>query len=338
MSIRILCSLFATILFCSTQLRAQERVPIGALPTYYNGGFAGEAGVPRINAFTHLSYSIDRGYGGTIGPTNSGIVISADHFVKKIRSGVAFTAGLDNFGGTSKGPLFSVAVSPKFSFKGKYTFAPFADLTYHRHHVRLSYYPASVPSPSNFPRDFIVQNFGIRTGFLVNSARAYAGLTADVANYATDVLKMTERWRAFENVRYTLQAGYTFQRTPDSKFSFTPQLALSLSRYSQYDSSKMERLRKNIITLMDLNLMFRYSKFIAGINSVGFVVGYQTEKFRIQFTNFYSRRAREGKGIDLSDHTRFNSKPNYDFPNTYNGNISVRYIFRKKESVKMPGF
>ena len=345
-SIRILCAVFTAAFFCATESKSQIAVPIGTLPTYYNGGFAGEAGAPRVASFSYLQRSF------STNPrisrlSHHGTFISVDHFLKKIRSGVAFTAssqnfnrafmaGSENFNSNSNGAIVSMAISPKFSFKGKYTFAPFADFSYARFHTRWT------NDPPNLTSDYVTHNFKIQSGFLINSARAYLGVSANVASYATEVSTMEEKWRTLSNMVYTLQAGHTFQRTPESKFSFTPQLALSFMSYSfmsyQNNGNIMTKVRVNVINLMDLNLMCRYGKLIGGINSSGLVLGYQTEKFRLQMTNFYSGILRYGNTIEITDHTWFNTKPYIAYPETYTGNIALRYVFRKKETVKLPGF
>ena len=88
-----------------------------------------------------------------------------------------------------------MTISPEISFKGKYTFAPFADVSYERLHTVLPY-PVDPP----FPSDFVTKDLQIRTGFLLNTSKAYIGLTADVANYTTDYSTFTEKWQVFSKV------------------------------------------------------------------------------------------------------------------------------------------
>ena len=313
---------------------AQRGVPVGALPTYYNGGFAGEAGVPRLASFSYVKVGL-REFSPDDSPyNNAGTFISFDHFLKKIGTGVAFTAGTEKFSRGSKGNFVSLSISPKMSSKGKITFAPFADISYQRFNNTFLY---ELTPP--FPSRFVTEDLVIRSGFLLNSSRAYIGLSAEVLSYATDFPSLKENWKVFPDRAINLQAGYTFQQTPESKFSFTPQLALSFSRGNYYYYSVAQPIKKmNFINLMDLNLMFRYDKWLAGINSAGFVLGYQTNKFKLQVTNFYSNKPRDGKTWEIGDHTRFNTSSGFGSLGGYTGNISLRYIFRKDESPKMPGF
>jgi hypothetical protein len=334
--------LVAIVLICfgSNKLAAQWRdVPIGALPTYYNGGFAGEAGVPRLTSFSYVERTFANRFngGGYSQLQGGGTFLSADHFLKRLSTGIEFTGGVEASGdfSTSRTTFGSLAISPKISFKGKYTFAPFVDLSYERTAVNLS---NDVYSPT-IPDSFVIKDVNIRGGFLVNSSRAYLGLAATFANCRTDYYTFKENWTTFANLKFVLQTGYTFQRTPDAKFSFTSQLVLSSYRVnSHYDSVKQEIAKRNVVSLLDLNLMFRYDKWIAGINSAGVVLGYQTNRFKIQITNHYTRRGTEGKSFELSDKTVFHFRQGTPFPGHYTGSISLRYVFRKIENPKMSGF
>jgi hypothetical protein len=143
-------------------------------------------------------------------------------------------------------------------------------------------------------------------------------------------------------MKYSFVVGYTFQRTPESKFSFTPQIVVSYERfnnvYSMWNGQVGVIDKVRYITLVDLNLTFRYKKLITGINSNGLMVGYQNSKFKLQVTNFYSNNGGSGMWISLSDHTHIMTRQFHLARPTYFGSISLRYIFRKDESVKMPGF
>jgi hypothetical protein len=328
-----------TIVFlCTMDVAAQRAIPIGALPGHYNGGFAGEAGSARLASYAFLNHSNNSYF---LNSTSSGYAVSFDTFLKKISSGVGFSVGMENESKTRSGTLVSIAFAPKISFKGKYTFSPFIDLSYDR-----SQFNFPDDYVAGFPSEFVTHDFKIRSGFLLNSTRSYIGLTAYVADYATELslvdgqLMMDEKWRTFSDMSYTLQAGYTFQQTPVSKFSFTPQLAISYSHHLKYDYAISGPVRANAIALLDLNLMFRYTEFLIGINSTGLALGYQTDRLKLVFTNFYSINGSEGKELNLGNHTYFTTKPvnEWSAPKTYTGNISLRYIFKSKESPKMSGF
>lgn len=97
--------------------------------------------------------------------------------------------------------------------------------------------------------------------------------------------------------------GYTFQRSSESKFSFTPQLLLSIDKFN---SSAPLRIH-----FEDFILNFRYKQFIWGFNNRGIHVGWQTDKLRLMLTN--------GLGIGVG-------KNNF----SYTGNLSFLYVFNSK--------
>jgi hypothetical protein len=116
--------------------------------------------------------------------------------------------------------------------------------------------------------------------------------------------------RGFESY---LQAGYTFQKNSDSKFSFTPQVVIEIGK-SDFE-------KRIFYGLAGYNFNFRYSQFIWGLNDGGVLfrgekhlltmggihVGWQSDRFRVMLTNSYSdnRYTQQGK---------------------YTGNLSFRYI------------
>src|SRR5688500_18918953 len=82
-----------TLLFLILKAYAQD-VPLGALAAPYNGGFAGEAGALRLPSFSYLKYFRYDSPAGLQSSSHTGTFISVDHFLKKLRSGVAITSGL----------------------------------------------------------------------------------------------------------------------------------------------------------------------------------------------------------------------------------------------------
>lgn len=310
-----------TLHLCSSGSFAQfssETVPVGMMPTYYNGGFAGEAGAPRVAIFSYFTSHTYR-----LTPDHqehwrfSGSYVSVDHFVKNLRSGIAVTTGYirqsqDLYDQHQKvsNNFCSIAISPKISSKGKYTLAPFADFYFgHKRDTLaddMNYFGKTITAGQYHWNDF-----GIKTGFLVNSDKAYVGLSAQILNY-TQSPYADKSLNFFHEVVYALQMGHTFQRKQESKFSFTLQLVFWWQRYQAvrypYTTAKWHLRYEG-----DLNLVFRYTKFIAGLNFTGVMVGYQNNKFKLQISNFWSREA-------------------------YSGSISLRYTFRKNGASKMPGF
>jgi hypothetical protein len=331
---RIIVAFCVAVLFCLNILSAQ---PVGTLPTYYNGGFAGEAGATRVASYNGLSH-----YSDEIGRSvATGSYISVDHFLKKLRSGMGISAM--HAGNSRKvGSISSVnlAISPKFSFKGKYTFSPFADFGYGKYNYKNTF---TTHTDSGYVTKVYARydynSFQIRTGFLLNSAKAYFGITVGLLDYATvGYPAFAKRFRFLTNMNYALQAGYTFQRTPESDFSFTPQLLFSYGRFRFENSQTHLKEVYNSFALTDLNLTFRYKKIIWGLNNDGLMVGLQTNRFKLQINNFYFRKTLFKQSFHLSENANLNIFSSSLRPDTYMGSISLRYIFKKTASLKMPGF
>lgn len=187
--------------------------------------------------------------------SQSSFYLSADGLIPKIRTGIGASAIYSN----STNGLYTLSVSPKIPLKGRYTIAPFVDVNYVGRADR-----------------HLDSHFRIRAGVLFNSRKLYLGLSLD----------------PFE--RLTFQGGYSFQKSPQSKFSFTPQLVIGYVRHI-YEG-------KNHIALRDFSLMFRYQKIIWGLNRNGVALGYQSDKLKVMISQ-----------IPLRGH--------------YLGSLSLRYIF-----------
>jgi hypothetical protein len=311
MTRRIIYSTSVAAVLCFATAEAQL-LPVGFLPTYHNGGFAGEAGAPRISTFSYYNHGDFGGFANRYSWTRKGSLVTADHFFKKMRSGIALTAGqekdTESTTDSYKNSMISLAFSPKFSSRGKYTLAPFVDVSVVRTKYiafeEVHYYGSPFP-----PGSYHWNELGVRTGFLVNSDKAYAGISAEIFDYNSSPFENTH-YRFLSEIKYLLQTGYTFQRKPESRFSFTPQLLLG---YERYRIETIGEWHRQII--IDLNLVFRYGKFIAGLNRAGFMAGYQNSKVKIQLSGILNRRF-----------------------NAYTGSVGLRYVLRKDQNVKTPGF
>jgi hypothetical protein len=330
MNFRISTLLFCAIFFYSIKSEAQIP-PAGAIPTYYNGGFAGEAGALRISSFSYASNErID-----DVRTWNTlGTLISVDQFMPKLRSGFAFTASYEKNFRSDPFKAMSLTISPKFSLKGKITIAPFVDLTYWRYNNAL--YPIPGITPPVYENKSDANYFKVKTGFLINSTNGYFGISAQIFeqwDYNAD--EAEDPTRLFTNMKYNFQAGHSFQRTPESDFSFTPQLVISYDRYSTSDSIGNKKTN-GYIFIRDINLMFRYKKFIAGVSNNGLALG--TGKFKLQVNNMYYAKSRNGLFNSLSDNTFLQTNSREYGANSYSGSISLRYVFSKKQNVKMAGF
>lgn len=250
-----------------------------------------------------------------------GSIVSVDHFLRRLRSGVAFTAGRmaedqNMLADYQKHSISfgSITISPKVSAKGKYTFAPFVDFYFghERDTVAQDHHTAWLHRWNEFR---------IKTGFLINSEKAYVGLSAQIFEYTSVPFEETSM-KFFQNVKYILQGGCTFQHKPESKYSFTPQFAFGFARQhltylTQYYPSLFEDWRANYY--YDFSLVFRYMKFITGLNTTGVMLGYQNTRFKLQISN------------------SFWENPSYSSL-TYSGSIGLRYVFRKNETTAIPAF
>jgi hypothetical protein len=295
--------LFLSACLCWNDVVSQH-LPTGAIPTYYNGGFAGEAGAPRVSSFSYVDYF------KRLDEYNYGVILSGDVFLKAIRSGVSITVGQveteRQFDSSTK--FARVSISPKFSFRGKYTFAPFIDGRYSATRVddvvrlyirKYDLGPGYWLNPT-FKYDVVL----IRGGFLFNSSKAYLGLSFDLLrpvleNYFTD----EELNIDLSNKKFSalLQIGYTFQNNPKSKFSFTPQLTLRHNT-NELDMGRNEPFEREGVFVSDISLMVRYKKFIAGLNtssegfkffdlfaSPNFALGFQNPNWKIQLNQNFGR-------------------------------------------------
>jgi hypothetical protein len=68
------------------------------------------------------------------------------------------------------------------------------------------------------------------------------------------------------------------------------------------------------------------------------MIGYQTGRLKLTIYNSYTRQFKLTKSYSILPHTSFEPRAFYASSIGYTGSVSIRYVFRKKESVKMPGF
>ncbi|HYC84972.1 MAG TPA: hypothetical protein VEB86_07110 [Chryseosolibacter sp.] len=325
MTFRILCCCVAA-MFLITCTHAQSfygtrpQAPLGALPFLYNGGFAGEAGGPRISSYSFLKHTqFSDSWPGDENLFNTGTYIGADHFFKKMRSGVGVLVGQQGNDFTYRNTNLSATISPKFSHRDQFTFAPFATLDFAR--LQL------LPDGYFFKSGHDISQYTASAGFLINSQRGYIGLSVEAVRWfggsSTTV--------AADQLQHHLQAGYTFQKTPQSNFSFTPQLLVSFQHLEFPNQPPSQTVTtRNRIALADLNLVCRYKKFIGGINLDGVMLGYQNARFKLQVTNFYWDKQESNEAFMLGDSTYIVSeimgaRSFY----RYSGSLSMRYLIRK---------
>ena len=262
--------------------QAQDDAPLGVLPMQYNSSFAGEAESPRLN--TSIGFTTPAKY------SSRGIAMqsSYDQFVPALRSGIGVSThysrrageygfGLSGSGQSlsyeSQGYGFAVAVAPKFSLKGKYTLSPSLDFSYSSLRFSQDYWPGINERQEG--NGFNIQS---RAAILFNTPKWYAGYSVDLFQYGEAHYRIPISWPT-EGRRFNSywQFGYTFQRSSESKFSFTPQLLFRTG----YDTRFIIRREFRYFALTALNLNFRYRKAIWGFNNAGFHVGWQTKPMQI---------------------------------------------------------
>jgi hypothetical protein len=283
-----------------------QRAPLGALPLQYNSSFAGEAGGPRLSTsfgFQPRSAS----WPNRVLDNN----ISYDQFISAISTGIGITAGwlserietgynATNYSGSyhyqSDDYYFSVAVAPKFSIKGKYTLSPSIDFNYRPNTNSFGYSPSNLPyTDKDFQEGHRVQS---RIGLLFNTNKFYAGYAVYVLNrYQYSIRTNDTSYASTSRGHFLsfLQAGYAFQRSATSKFSFTPQLVLRIAE-DNHNNALYVRFEA-------INFNFKYQQFIWGVNNQGAHIGWQTNQFRAMFSSNFTRAY-------------------------YLGNLSIRYIFK----------
>ena len=286
----------------------RETVPLGVLPMQYIGSFAGEAGAPRLNL--NGQYSYRKSFAG-FGPQGMNFFrdqtydfsMSYDQFIPAIRSGVGLTAAVSTrlsdansfsyFHSRGDTRYLALSVAPKISIKGKYTLSPSVDLIY-----AGSSYDTGDSGGTSERRG---EGFGSRIGVLWNTSKYYIGYSfSGINSFRLDGEKIPYRFES------ALQVGYTFQKSADSHFSFTPQLALHL----RHTYTELSVYRSNVGRVLGgFNLNFRYKKFIWGLNNTGIHLGIQNDRLRLMLTNY----------------------PGFWGSNKYYvGNLSFRYVFKEK--------
>jgi hypothetical protein len=289
-----------------------QEIPLGALPMQYNSSFAGEADGPRISS--NLSLQTPRKIVLGMGNPNIryGLGLnthtSYDQFISKIRSGIGVSVNYNNYPGNSFNSSnygFSLAIAPKFSLNGKYTLSPSLDFSYNSGRSVTENWLGS-NEQQIVTNDFLQS----RIALLLNTQKWYIGYSVTLFQnnqVTTSIDTGVSDWSFNKYVSYW-QLGYTFQRSSDSRFSFTPQLVF-LTGYQNMYNSYIPQYRFRYFRLMDYNLAFRYQKFIWGLNNAGIMVGIQTKQTRLILTNGF-------EGLNKA------------YP-SYTAQLSFRYVFKK---------
>ena len=281
-------NLFITILFCAgihnVQPAFSQISPIGALPMQYNPSFAGTVGNSRVA--TNISYHFQNKYYSRKG---YGLNLSYDNYFPKIRSGIGITAHAN--GSTNDDDYYitdqqsagiSFIIAPKISLKGKYTISPSLQVSYQNFFQNYN-------SWYQYYEDGHSTGLVGTAGILFNASHYYIGYSIRIFN------SCGLRYRYNDKIHSFLQFGYTFQKSENAKFSFTPQIALPITDESDY-----------LLFWPAYNLSFRYQKYIIGLIGYDYVptgiqLGWQNNGWRLLLSN--------------------------EFGGTYRANLSMRYIF-----------
>ncbi len=285
-------------------------LPLGALPMQYNGSFAGETGSPRINA----NFGFGFGDGHRLGGYYRGVYeqqVSYDQFIPALRTGIGvgvLTNQASYLLYKYNGQGFSVAVAPKISLKGKYTFSP---------SLSLEYVAVRTPTRNVMINDTPRVSYGHRSrsligraGFLFNTSKFYAGYSVDVLdNWDFSSDNGWKRSRRLERYSSYLQLGYTFRRSPESPFCITAQVAFYIGHGGFVYKNTGDRF--GIHWFQGYNLTFRHRQFLWGVNNMGLHAGWQNRRVKLMATNAISF---EG-----------------GFYWHHAANLSLRYVFRDEK-------
>ena len=301
----LLCLLFLVM----GQLKAQSG-QISGFPLTVNPAFAGNMGVGRLSVNSFYNLLNKNRY-----KSNQGSTIAYDFFLKKLSTGIGISISENHKQNpaiyspyTNDNFKASLAIAPKFSISGKYTFSPAVSLEMLNTDQN---YRSDMDINGGGFYDFKLKKridnyFSITGGVLFNSKKLFTGLTYKKAlnnRFGSDV---KYQWNA------TFQIGYVFQRTDDSKFSFSPSAVFKLNNYTSFaydEVNKVNHLRYSTAGLVVpdlLNLNFRYSKLIWGIGT-DFMIGYQSANNNLRIMAISSNNSQE---------------------------INLRYVFNKKNQGK----
>ena len=238
-----------------------------------------------------------------------GFHASYDQFIPALRSGIGVSVNngsssfsWEDYGGTGVNYSttfnysgLTLAIAPKFSIKGKYTLSPSIDFSYGYGKAETK-----LPEVSGLV-DLEGQHMWVesRLGLLFNTSKYYAGLSTTILDQH---FYDNQRYRLLNSFITYFQAGYTFQKSATSRFSFTPQVAYRIS------ANESTPFTEYILHSGAANFTFRYDSYIAGFSNTGIHLGLQTKKLRVMLSN-----------------NPFRSKNKF----YENGNLSFRYIFRE---------
>lgn len=294
---------------------------ITALPMAYNPAFAGSSDMERFAVYSGIERQHISGFPSRTYYAGS---VSYDRFISRVSTGVGMQAGYmnnlytgndiaalrqhlntidllpGNFTGGMKGFNFAVSVSPKISFRGKYTLAPAIGIGYQKSEA-VTYlsgiYPVSVLRTT-------VMDKNLTAGIMLNTSKYYLGYSM---MFSCKNFYYASSGKIF-SAHSVIQGSYVFRRKPGSKFSFTPVILLKV--VTGHDRQEInESSRRRAFLLVNLN--FRYKKLVWGLLP-GAMVGIQKDLFLVQavyspFT-YSSGSERFGKKVEVNLKLAFRGK------------------------------
>lgn len=293
---------FAFIIMCFSHDSYGQYLPIGAMPMEYNPSFAGSVGNSRIAS--NVSYYNSNFMDGYNVLYSGRIDLSYDNYFPSIRSGVGVAINQDyhvqNIDDSPISKIWSTDIdlilAPKISLKGKYTISPSIGFKYMSRYGWHDHYQDMVSK----------DGFAMQSGLLFNTSHYYIGYAIE---YTFNDYYHYNSF-GFSGLISAVQFGYTFQKSVNSDFSFTPQLALPIlfsSGIGVYWPSYILSFRyKNLIVAATSQFEYSYP--------TGFQIGWQNKGWRILFSNDFSERN--------------------DFVKSYDANLSLRYIFNRDKKSK----
>ena len=257
---------------------------ITGLPMHYIPSFAGNIGSLRLANETQ-SFN-EKGYYKELTT-----FVSVDGFIPKLSSGLGAYIGYNDQRNKyssvkqqSKMVDLGLVFAPKISIKGKYTLSPAISVNANIYEYYSEAYSYPITSDWNLPYDTLINvpagytskyQMTEKLSLLFNSKKMYIG-----AAFNTQLENLTS-WNIL------VQAGATFQRTDESKFSFSPsviwQSLYSRSVLEYYLNNKLTRNEHRFVP-SNVNLNFRYQKVLFGVGYYGFMAGFQHKNFRIQYS------------------------------------------------------
>jgi hypothetical protein len=270
---------------------------IGNMPMQFNPSFAGSSGEHRISSLVpYQVLTMNTPDSIHYDSRTFGADLSYDNFIHQISSGIGFNLSYTNQQSLRVDGInekiksredyhlsdlhAAFTISPKISIQGKYTLAPSIQVRYNYVQRSRFYMEPNFSQPGLAARVMEVKEiknalFSLTAGMLFNTQKLYLGYSVLLRPIGQPVL-YTLTGFSFEprSVHY-IQAGYRFQRSSDSKISFTPQLVI---RVQSREEIRIATFVPNLI-----NFTFRYKNWIAGISNRGIMAGYQNEKIRIAY-------------------------------------------------------